>query len=84
MPEPKAPPLLTDRPGLVGVLDQWPASCQVRPTPTDTSSGTAAVGSCGHLAPDQLLDDVALPGRHLEHQLVVHLQQHPGRSPSAP
>ena len=35
----------------------------------------------GHLAPDQGLELLALPRRDLEHELVVHLEQHPRGQP---
>ena len=56
---------------------QCAASCQLRPVPTETSSGTARSAAPPICVADQRLERVALPRRDLEHELVVHLEQHP-------
>src|SRR5437660_9961624 len=53
----------------------------VVPGPTkadgDVERDVERVGSA-HLPADQILDRLALPHRHLENELVVHLQEQPG------
>ena len=60
---------------------QCAASCQLRPKPTETSSGTVEVGGAAHLLADQRLERLPLARRHLEHELVVDLEQHPRPQP---
>ena len=55
---------------------QCAASCQLRPVPTDTSSGTVSSAADTHLGADQVLERLLLAGGHLEDELVVHLEQH--------
>ena len=56
---------------------QWAASCQLRPVPTDTSSGTVRSAAPPICCAHQRVEGLPLPRRHLEHELVVDLEQHP-------
>ena len=59
-----------------GPRPQCAASCQDRPTPTLTSSGTSISMAPPISWRTSASTSVALARRDLEHQLVVHLEQH--------
>ena len=59
---------------------QWAASCQLRPVPTETSSGTVSSAAPAICSRTSASSCVPLPRRHLEHELVVDLEQHPRRA----
>ena len=84
-------PILPGRPGRVVEEPQSQPSATVsEPHPTSWTGPDRnlqrhpQVGRAAHLGADQLAQGVELTRRHLEDQLVVHLEQHPRPQPRVP